>query len=775
MSEHNRSKISPLEKVAAFIVDKRKAFYFVYILSIIFSMFSMNWVSVNNNITDYLSEETETKRGITLMEDEFITYASAEVMIDNISYSDAKNLCEELEEIEGVKDIAFDNTESHYKNASALFSVTFDGKNDDEICLKALEEIEDKTKYYDVYVSAELGNSKAETTAKEINNVLVIACIIILTVLLISSRTYMEIPVLVITFGAAAILNKGTNYIFGEISFISNSIAVVLQLALAIDYAIILCHRYTEEREKREPREAVIKALYKSIPEISGSCLTTVSGLAAMSFMQFKVGFDMSIVLIKAIAISIICVFTLMPGLLMTFSKVIDRTRHRNFIPNITAWSNAIIKIRYITPPIFALVITAAFFISSNCPYAYSYTNLTTITRNESQIAQEMITDTFGQNNMLAVLVPSGEYDKEQALKEELERYPQVDTVTGLASVEAIDGYAIGDKLTPREFAELTDMDIEMVRLIYSAYAVEEESYGRIISGIDTYKIALLDMFDFVYDMTENGYVPLNDETQKSLDELHTMLDEGKSQLSSENTTRIVMNLNIPEESEESFEFLKTVRDTAKKYYGDEVLLVGNTTSDYDLSTAFVKDNLIITILSVLFVLIVLFFTFQSAGIPIILILVIQGSIWINFSFPTIQNQPIFFMGYLVVSAIQMGANIDYAIVITSRYTEFRSEMNKFDAVKKALNLALPTIFTSGTILASAGYVIGLLSSDPAISSIGIVLGRGTVISILLVMAILPQLLILGDYIIEKTSFDLKYIREDIKERIKTGGGTDEK
>ena len=775
MSEHNRSKISPLEKVAAFIVDKRKAFYFVYILSIIFSMFSMNWVSVNNNITDYLSEETETKRGITLMEDEFITYASAEVMIDNISYSDAKNLCEELEEIEGVKDIAFDNTESHYKNASALFSVTFDGKNDDEICLKALEEIEDKTKYYDVYVSAELGNSKAETTAKEINNVLVIACIIILTVLLISSRTYMEIPVLVITFGAAAILNKGTNYIFGEISFISNSIAVVLQLALAIDYAIILCHRYTEEREKREPREAVIKALYKSIPEISGSCLTTVSGLAAMSFMQFKVGFDMSIVLIKAIAISIICVFTLMPGLLMTFSKVIDRTRHRNFIPNITAWSNAIIKIRYITPPIFALVITAAFFISSNCPYAYSYTNLTTITRNESQIAQEMITDTFGQNNMLAVLVPSGEYDKEQALKEELERYPQVDTVTGLASVEAIDGYAIGDKLTPREFAELTDMDIEMVRLIYSAYAVEEGSYGRIISGIDTYKIALLDMFDFVYDMTENGYVPLNDETQKSLDELHTMLDEGKSQLSSENTTRIVMNLNIPEESEESFEFLKTVRDTAKKYYGDDVLLVGNTTSDYDLSTAFVKDNLIITILSVLFVLIVLFFTFQSAGIPIILILVIQGSIWINFSFPTIQNQPVFFMGYLVVSAIQMGANIDYAIVITSRYTEFRREMNKFDAIKKALNLAFPTIFTSGTILASAGYVIGLLSSDPAISSIGIVLGRGTVISILLVMAILPQLLILGDYIIEKTSFDLKYIREDIKERIKTGGGTDEK
>ena len=172
--------------------------------------------------------------------------------------------------------------------------------------------------------------------------------------------------------------------------------------------------------------------------------------------------------------------------------------------------------------------------------------------------------------------------------------------------------------------------------------------------------------------------------------------------------------------------------------------------------------------------LIVLFFTFQSAGLPIILILVIQGSVWLNFSFPTIQDKPIFFMSYLVVSSIQMGANIDYAIVITNRYTQLRREMNKFDAIKKSLDLAFPTIFTSGTILASAGFAIGLLSSDPAISSIGIALGRGTVISIVLVMGILPQLLVLGDFIIEKTSFNLKDIRKEIKEHISIGGGSDE-
>ena len=768
MAHHG--KATPIEKIAAFIVDRRKGFYLVYILLIIFSLFSTNWVQVNNEITDYLSEETETRRGLSLMEQEFITYATAEIMVDNISYSDAEKLVEELKKISGVKEITFDDSNKHFVNAAALFSITFEGTSEDEISVAALSEIENKLEGYDTYISAELGDAHSKRLSEEINIVMLIACVIILIVLLISSHTYMEIPVLIMTFGVAAILNKGTNFMFGTISFISNSIAVILQLALAIDYAIILCHRYTEERETKEPREAVITALCKAIPEISGSCLTTLSGLAALGFMQFKIGFDMSIVLIKAIIISILTVFTLMPGLLMSFSKLIDKTHHKNFVPKITAWSNAVVKARFITPCIFAVLIVVAFFFSNNCPYAFSYTNLSTVKKNESQIADEMIKNTFGKSNTLAVVVPSGDYEKEQKLKKELESFSQVDEVTGLASVEAINGYSVGDRLTPREFSELTDMDIETVRLLYSAYAADSENYGRIVGGIDTYKIALLDMFDFVFEMIDNGYVSLDEEMQNDLDELHEQLTDGKKQLGSENYSRLVMNLNIPEESEETFEFLSVVRDTAKKYYGDNVLLVGNSTSDYDLSTAFVRDNMVINILSILFVLIILFFTFQSAGIPIILILVIQGSVWLNFSFPTIQNSPIFFMSYLVVSSIQMGANIDYAIVITNRYTELRRKMNKFEAIKQSLDLAFPTVFTSGTILASAGFAIGLFSSDPAISSIGTALGRGTVISIVLVMGILPQLLVLGDKIIEKTSFSLK----DIKEHIKSGGGTDE-
>ena len=751
-----KKKASPLEAVAAFIVDKRKGFYLIYIIMIIFSLFSSGWVDVNNDITKYLSEQTQTRRGLDVMEEEFITYATAEVMIDNIPYSDAQTLKCELETIDGVKEIAFDNTDEHYKEGSALFSVTFDGETDDEICEIALDEIKEQLTQYDTYILAELGDTQSKRIENEMQVVMVIACVIILAVLLFTSHTYMEIPVLILTFGVAAIINKGTNFLCGTISFVSNSIAVVLQLALAIDYAIILCHRYLEERETKEAREAVITALRKAIPEISGSCLTTLSGLAAMGFMQFKIGMDMAIVLIKAIIISIASVFTLMPGLLMSFSGLIDRTHHRNFVPDITSLSKIIVKLRYITPCIFALVVAAACVLANNCPYVYSTTDLTTSKKNEDQIAREMINSTFTRQNTLALIVPAGDYEKEQLLLEELDEYDEIDTITGLASVEAIDDYAVGDMLTPREFSELTDMDIELIDLLYSMYAADREDYGKIVSGVENYRVALIDMFEFVYKAIDEGYVNLDDDEREDIDEVYNNIQDGKRQLEGERHVRLAMNLSLPEESEQTFEFLEKIKSIAEKYYGDEVLLAGNSTSDYDMAQTFGRDYMIISIMSALFVFIVLLFTFRSAGIPLILLLVIEGAIWINFSFPKLMNEPLFFLGYLVVSSIQMGANIDYAIVITNRYTQLRKEMNKLEAIKKSLNLAFPTIFTSGTILACAGAAIGMFSSDPTVSTIGRCLGRGTVISIILVMVILPQLLVLGDFIIDKTSFDRK-------------------
>ena len=749
------SKPSAMERVASFIVDKRKAFYLLYIGVAIFSFFSSNWTAVNDDLTSYLPAETETRQGLTIMDEEFVTFGTSRIMVDNIAYSQAEALAEEIEALEGVKSVEFDNSEDHYVRGAALYSITYDGTAEDPVSLAALEEVKALLDGYDLYLTGDVGTSDSANLEAEMQVVMVIAVVIILLVLFFTSHTYMEIPVLIMTFGMAALMNKGTNFIFGEISFVSDSVAVVLQLALAIDYAIILCHRYTEEREHLEAREAVVIALSKAIPEISGSSMTTLSGLGALCFMRFGIGRDLGLVLMKAIVLSLLAVFTLMPGLLMSFSRLIDKTHHRSFVPTISAWGRLAVKTRYIMPPLFVVLLIGGFIFSNRCPYAYGQTGLTTLNQSEASIAQAKVNDTFGSVNTLAILVPRGDYEKEGQLLRELDRMPETDTVLGLANVDAMDGYVLTDRLTPRQFAEMTDLDIEVARLLYSAYAVDQETYGQLVSGLDSYGVPLIDMFLFVYDQMEEGYVTLDADMTETIEDLHVQLTDAQLQLKGENYSRLVLQLNLPEESDETFAFLDTLHSTVAKYY-DGGYLVGNSTSDFDLSTSFGKDNLLISILTIVFVILVLVFTFQSSGLPVLLILVIQGSVWINFSFPYLQNSPLFFLSYLVVSSIQMGANIDYAIVIANRYVELKQTMPLKDAVVESLNQAFPTIITSGTILASAGVLIGVLSTTPSIASIGVCLGRGTLISIFLVMGILPQILLLGDVIIEKTAFTIK-------------------
>ena len=756
MKEVSTEKKSFVEKLCIFIVDKRKGFFLAFIGAAIFCAVATNWVNVNNDLTSYLPADTETRQGLTIMDDEFTTFGTARVMVDNISYEQASALADQLGNLSGVKSVTFDNTEEHFKSASALFDITFDGEVSDQVTLDAMEAVKASLSGWDVYISSEVGSDLSDTLAAEMKVVMGVAVFIIIAVLLFTSHTYMEIPVLLITFCTAAILNMGTNFLFGEISFVSNSIAVVLQLALALDYAIILCHRYTEERTHSDARTAVITALSKAIPEISGSCLTTISGLGAMTFMQFRIGFDMGIVLIKSIFFSLLCVFTLMPGLLMLFSKWIDKTHHRSFVPQITAIGKLAIKTRYIIPPVFVCLLVGAFIFSNQCPYVYGESTLHTAKQNEQQIANQKIKDTFGDTNMLALLVPTGDYKAEAKLLSALEDFEEIDSTMGLANVEAMDGYMLTDALTPRQFSELTDLDIEVARLLYSAYAANAKTYGQIVSGIDNYGVPLIDMFMFLYDQKQAGYVNLDESLNDKLDDLHTQLHDAQLQLQGENYSRLLLYLNLPEESPETFAFLKQIHATAESVYSGPVFLVGNSTNEYDLSASFGNDNILISILSAVFVIIVLLFTFKSAGLPLLLILVIQGSIWINFSFPYLMKSNLFFMSYLVVSSIQMGANIDYAIVITSRYTALKKEMPIKDAMIRALNEAFPTIATSGLMLASAGILIGQLSSNPTIASIGVCLGRGTIISIILVLLVLPQILLLGDSIIEKTGFTLK-------------------
>lgn len=744
------------KKIARIIVDKRNLLFVLYAFAFIFCIFSIGWAEVENEIVNYLPEDGKTRQGILIMDEEFTTLGRAYIMISNISYSHAKKLADSISEIDGVSTLMFENTEDYYKNSSAKFFLLFDGEEDSEDTQNTLDEIKDMIEPYDTSISTTIGFKYADMLSNDMIIISILALIIISGVLLFTTGAYAGIIVFYINFIAAAALNMGTNFLYGKISFVSNSVAAILQLALAIDYSIIMSHRFSEEREYLPPVEAAIGALSKAIPEIASSSLTTVGGLAAMAFINFGIGFDLSIVMIKGILFSMLTVFTLMPGLLVVFSRLIDKTKHRNFVPSVKKLGRFAIRTRYIMPPVFAVLVVVSFIFSSKCPYLFSMEDVKSYMVSEEQKEKDRINETFGKINQMALIVPLGDYEAERQLLSRLEGFDEVETVVGLSNIEAMGGYTLTDEITPRQFAELVDLDYEIAQLLYSAYSINDEDYGKVISGIGNYGVPFIDMFEFLYNQVLQGYVSIDDDMMNELDSYYHQLSNTRIQMEGDNYSRFEINSRLPVESRETFDFIRKVYDEAGKFYDyDVVYVMGESSNALELSSTFEKDNIIISVLSVAFVIIVLIFTFQSAGLSILLIAVIQTSIWTNFSFPYLRGHGLYFLGFLLVSAIQMGANIDYAIVIISRYLELKKYMERENAVVEALNSGFTTVVTSGSILAIAGFLIGFLSTDGTIAILGRYIGQGTIISTILVIFVLPQLLYLGDTIIERTTFIL--------------------
>ncbi|MFI3251410.1 MAG: MMPL family transporter, partial [Eubacteriales bacterium] len=464
-------------RIAKHIVYRRNLIFFLFTLLCAFCLVSISWGETEDDLTAFLDENSITRRGLEVMEAEFVTFATADVMVNHIDIPTAFAMKEILSAIDGVQMVTFEENEDHYKDASALFSLMFSGEEGDEITLSAMAEVRELTAPYDTAINSTIGVDAVADLTSEMAIITVIAIVVVVVVLVLTSKSYAEIPVFFLTFGVAALLNMGTNFIFGTISFISDSVGVILQLALAIDYAIILCHRYAEEREHYEAEEACTVALSKAIIEISSSSLTTVCGLIALSFMSYSLGADLSKVLIKSIFLSLFCVFFFMPGLLVLCSDLIDRTKHRNFVPSIAVIGRISIKLRYIVPPIFLVLSMACAYWSNQTEYLFSEGNVRAATVSPRLQQKDRIIAKFGSTNALVLIVPSGSYETESALIAHLESYEEVTGVMGLANTEAMDGYMLTDSLNPREFSQLLGLDYEAAQALYAAYALENEEY----------------------------------------------------------------------------------------------------------------------------------------------------------------------------------------------------------------------------------------------------------------------------------------------------------
>lgn len=735
-----------LIKLGDFITNY-KYFLLVLFLGLSIICFSnINNVDINDSIVSYLPVDTETKQGIEIMEEEFGSLNTIKLMISDVSFEEANSLMMELSEIKNVKSVLFDGTEATYKNENALYTIELEGISDDEID-KVKENIENvvSEEKYDIY------SESFENPMDGIQLALILAIGVIIIILLITSKTYFEPVIAFIIFAISIVLNMGSNFIFGEISYITKSIAVILQLALSIDYVIIFMNQFMKEIEDTDDKLlAIKKTVSKTIPEIFASSLTTISGLLALIFMQLKIGKDIGIVLSKGILCSLLTVILVMPSLLAIFTNIIVKLKKKEKKKKASKLCKIILKSRKALLLIFAVLVIISIFLIPNYQYVYNPTSAKQVRLNENTKALKILEEKFGTSNTLVVLVKNEnkDFSKELEFANELKKHEKITSIISLGSYEISENVSLGTKVNYLEIAKIFNIDQEMSLKLYQYYANQNNEFDKLFN-INDYRISIIDLVYFLHDNTQ--ILPLTDEIKAQTETYYNLLNKSMSLLESDKYSRFILNLDALVESEEAYNLIEDIRGLTEKYYED-VKLVGNTINAIDLESSFTFDNTIITGITILFIGIILLFTFKSIWLTLLLILTIEGSILINFAIVLLLGKEIFFMAYIVVCAIQMGATIDYAIVIASRYKQLREKYDQKESIIKTLEDRLSAVITSGLILLIAGFLIGFISSSSVISSIGLFLGIGTLISLLATIFVLPAILYLFDKLIIKNN-----------------------
>lgn len=767
-----------LKKIPEGIVKLKWVFLVLFVALSIFGAVMIPHTKINYDLTGYLPANCDSSTALELLKKEFDDKGMAYVMVKDVTPEKAGEIKTRLEKVEGVATVTYVES-MNYKNDSALYTVTLKDYDSTAGAFDAVKGVIDALSDEKAYLSGQSAFSyytKLETE-QSIMKLGIAIVVIILLVMLFTSKTYFELIVLILVFGAAMAINMGTNFLFvNGISYIANLVALVLQLALSLDYSIILLHRYMEERDNGEDaKTATVTALTKGLPEILSSSLTTVAGLAALMLMTLSIGAEIGLSLAKGIVISMATVIFFMPALLVIFDKPIQKTRHKSFVPNVTKPARAIVKARKVIVPAFLLIAILAGVAQGFNKYSFNYNSGSLIVAPKKVIEETG----FGTLNSLVVVVPKGDAEKERQLVKYVESFDLIDKsqTTALSTINVYSFIDADSSETLYLTNEVSKKDIgNLINNIPSDAGVNPLLIKPIIEGwFDDYvkkylpegtkpskaKVRLIDLLDFAvrekFDAI-SGFIGDDPEKLAYLEQVK-QISFAKANLESENYSRITFNINGGVEDDDVFELVKTLKSGVSDFY-EERYITGESVVCYEMSEYFMKDNLMVCLFTDLFILVILLITFRNISLPIILILAIQGGIFINFAIPFLSKTSISFIGYLIISAIQMGATIDYAIVLTNRYRGIRKDFtDRYDAMAAATNAVFPTILTSGVILTATGFVMSMLSSG-VVAQLGLLLGVGTLTSIIIVLFVLPSLLLVTEKVVDKTDFSKLFRRK---------------
>lgn len=686
-----------MQKFGRGVVKFRVPILIVSVLLLIPSIFGFLSTRINYDILSYLPSDIETMKGQDIMLDEFGKGGFSLVMLDGMEDKDVEKVKEKIEKVDHVCDVLWYDTLADVSlpkevlpddiydffntDNSTMMAVFFDEATSADGSLEAVKEIR-SIAGEQCFVSgmSSVVEDIKDLTMQEAPMYVVIAVILTSIILALTMDSFLIPLFFMLSVGMAIVYNMGTNFIQGEISFITEALAAVLQLAVTIDYSIFLWHSYKEEKEKHpgDNKEAMAVAIGKTITSVVSSSITTVAGFLALCFMSYELGMDMGIVMAKGVVIGVICCITVLPSMILVFDKALEKTMHKDLVPSLEKPSKFIIKHHAAFIVLFIVVLIPAVYGQINTNVYYNLTDTLPKDLN-SVIANTKLDEEYNMATTHMLLVDADMKPKE--VNSMLDEMGKVDGVSFSMSLDTLIGPSIPREIVPESVTKILKSDKWQLMLIGSEYKVA------------------------------------SDEENAQIDELSKIL----------------------------------------KSYDKDGMLIGEAAATKDLIDITDHDFKVVNIVSIAAIFIIILIALRSVSLPIILVAVIEFAITVNMGVPCFTNTTIPFIASVVIGTIQLGATVDYAILMTTRYkTERNAGKDKHEAVTIALTTSMKSIMVSALGFFASTFGVGVYSSVDMISQLCTLMSRGAIISMITVICILPSMLMLFDKVIINTTMGMK-------------------
>lgn len=692
-----------MKTIANLIVKRHKIILIVFILLAIAGAALMFQVNVNADMTKYLPESSSAKQGIGVLNEEFPPASNFTLMFKTLPDERKQAVVEELRGVDGVLTVAYDDTARYNNSEYTLYEITVDAAAYTDEAKAVVSRVEALYKGDTITIS---GNAAGNTAIDRIPVLLIIAVALLFIILFLMGSSWLEPVLFLITIGIAILINMGTNIIFSSVSEITYTIASILQVCLSIDYSIMLLSRYRQEKELGGTKqEAMKRALKNAFTAISGSSLTTIVGMLAITLMSFTIGMDMGLVLAKGVLISLICILTVLPALVLIFDRALDKTLKKAFLPRMTKIGAFEHKGRYAILAVFVLLLVGSFFLRNNVNITYSLSDYNEVNKH------------FTASNPIVVV-----YDN----KDEQAAAAALSQLQADEHIQSVDSYSttFGTAYTASEFAALSGLNPMMAQQLYQAYGADSAPLKDMLAFIQTTVAA---------NPAYQSMLPAD-----ALAQLASAADA----FVGESHSRAILNTVLPEEGAETYALIDTVKaalDQADVTY----YLIGNSAVAWEMHETFPAEMNRITILTVVAIFLIVALLFRKLSVPLILTLIIQCAVWITMGTNYLQGIGMYYLPLLIVQCLLLGAMVDYGILYADYYRQARLTHDKKNAVIIALRSAIHTILTSGLVLVSVTAGIGFvfIAAEPAISEILFTIAKGGFIASLLIVFILPGVL----------------------------------